>query len=96
MAVSAPLFHRIIRVQRGLCYLCGVKMTAPAKPYLGTPKKSAYTRDHVWPKALGGGCDRNILAACRVCNTAKGDRPPRVCEEIFLSAVNERIEAGSA
>lgn len=75
-------FARIIRFQRGCCYLCGHFFTEDRRA----------TREHVFPVSLGGKNEANILAAHNDCNSQKGNREPYPCETIFLSAVNAKIE----
>lgn len=74
-------FRRIVRLQDGLCYLCGGAMSEP-------------TREHVTPKVLGGRNARNVLAAHQPCNVRKSGRPPRPCELLYLEAVYLRLDAG--
>lgn len=48
--------------------------------------------DHVIARAAGGGDHiGNMLAMHRVCNSAKGDRPPNGCERIFHHMVLGRL-----
>ena len=52
--------------QNGLCAICG-EWQAPA----------AMTRDHIVPRAKGGGTDwNNIQLTCEGCNQTKGDAMP--------------------
>jgi len=67
--------------QDGRCYLCPRPMSSP-------------TRDHVVPKAKGGGSRWNQLLACPRCNVRKADRWPYPCELLMLHAVNLRISEG--
>lgn len=62
------------------CYLCPKVMASP-------------TRDHVVPRARGGGSRWNQLLACPRCNVRKADRWPYPCELLMLHAVNLRISA---
>ena len=56
-------FLRQYEKQNGLCALCG-QWFAP----------SAMTRDHITPRAKGGGTQwDNIQLACAPCNESKGD-----------------------
>ncbi len=48
------------------CFYCGHELLAA---HLQRPRSK--TRDHVYPKARGGG--RGTVKACRLCNQAKGD-----------------------
>jgi 5-methylcytosine-specific restriction endonuclease McrA len=65
---TCPNFRRrLTNRQGGRCYYCRSRMGGP-----GELREA--TIDHVIPKA-GGGTDRlsNLVAACRLCNAAKGD-----------------------
>jgi hypothetical protein len=85
--------------QRGRCAYCKERLTA-----------SSVTADHMFARARGGNDNRdNILAACFLCNNAKGKRrigefknliknPPRDARIGIRSAwmrrkLNKRIEA---
>ena len=54
--------HYVGRV-RPLCAYCGIVLT-----------RSTLTRDHVVPRARGGGGGDNLVPACGPCNRAKGSR----------------------
>lgn len=55
------------------CQLCGVKTP---KHLRGTLEANAPELDHIVPLAAGGGHSyRNTQCACRLCNSAKHDRP---------------------
>lgn len=50
------------------CYVCGRKLIR------GGDEAATATVEHVWPRTLGGGSDfRNLLPACRACNSTRGD-----------------------
>ena len=49
------------------------------------------TIDHVVPRSLGGGNDRNRVAMHSHCNYRKANREPNGCELIWLAAVNARL-----
>jgi hypothetical protein len=52
------------------CYLCGTDLDFK----LDGP--TAFSLDHVWPRAYGGNSDpENLLAACKSCNEKKADVP---------------------
>ena len=57
------------------CAYCGKKET----------KKRSLTQDHVLPLSKGGGTTpENIVPACKSCNSAKGDRPPKMIPPLRL------------
>jgi 5-methylcytosine-specific restriction endonuclease McrA len=59
---NRALFQR----DRHTCLYCG-----------GTFSAGLLTRDHVVPRSLGGGDHwRNVVTACRACNTHKGNQTP--------------------
>lgn len=52
------------------CYLCGADLDFDADG------PTAFTLDHVWPRAYGGNSDpENLLPACKSCNGRKTDVP---------------------
>ena len=56
----------------GYCYLCDTSLEFDSDPNHWT----AFTVDHVWPRAYGGDSQPdNFLPACRSCNEKKGDAP---------------------
>lgn len=61
--------------QNRRCFLCGFKM------------QRGLTREHVWPKALGGRDAGNVLLAHPQCNFDKGDRAPYPCELLYRDAI---------
>lgn len=91
---------RIADAQGWLCSICG-------RPILRNARfggNRGLTVDHVWPRALGRPRmahheaqrhheipPANTTAAHGECNRAKGHRPPRGCELVWLSAVNARL-----
>lgn len=55
----------VIKRDNGICVYCG---------------EPATTADHVIPVSRGGTDDRsNLVAACAICNGAKGDKMPAEC-----------------
>jgi 5-methylcytosine-specific restriction endonuclease McrA len=52
--------------QKGRCYYCEQQMI------VGGIGPRAATRDHVVSRAHGGKTHRNVVAACRRCNSHKG------------------------
>lgn len=77
-------YHRyaLYMKQRGRCYLC-------IKPMRGAdgPRDLWVSRDHVFPQAVGGHAESNILLAHRKCNHEKDARWPTPCEVIFLAGI---------
>jgi 5-methylcytosine-specific restriction endonuclease McrA len=71
----------LYRLQKKRCFLCGFKM------------KRGLTREHVWPRHLGGRDVGNILLAHSHCNGIKADRPPYPCELMLRDAIYLRAEA---
>lgn len=60
----------LARREMPYCYLCGIEVDFFADGH------SAFTLDHVWPRAYGGNSDEeNLLGACRSCNVAKSSEP---------------------
>lgn len=53
-----------MKMADGRCSYCGIQLT------IGT-----MTGDHVIPRSIGGGKGFNLIPACKVCNTARGDKP---------------------
>ena len=73
------------REQGGLCKYCKRIMV------LGGRADTEATKDHVIPRADGGGrIKNNIVAACRRCNLAKGDMPL----EEFMTRFNKASDTG--
>jgi 5-methylcytosine-specific restriction endonuclease McrA len=63
---SLPSLKFIHKHYKGVCQICLEK-----KPY------TEFSRDHVFPKALGGSNDLvNIVLACKRCNSLKGHAYP--------------------
>jgi HNH endonuclease len=55
------------RRSHAYCYMCGVPLT-----FEDQDAHSAYTCEHVWPRAYGGNSIvENLLPACQSCNTNK-------------------------
>lgn len=67
------------KAQDRRCYLCGFKM------------KRGLTRDHVWPRALGGRDAGNIILAHANCNWIKSNRAPTPCELLYRDAIYLRV-----
>ena len=52
------------------CYLCGTELD------FDTDGPTAFSLDHVWPRAYGGDSEpENLLAACKSCNERKANVP---------------------
>ncbi len=69
--------------QRGRCYLCIVAFVRGQR----SKEPKGWSRDHVFPRAVGGGRPANVLLAHRDCNEDKAHRWPTPCEVIYLAAV---------
>lgn len=64
--------ERLSEPQNHRCCYCGHRMVKYThKQYLTIPR-NAVTRDHVKPKAHGGGNGINLVAACSLCNSLRG------------------------
>lgn len=56
------------------CGYCGCELT-----------RQTVTRDHIVPRAHGGGTtDSNLIAACRDCNQRKGDLEVETFRELYF------------
>ena len=70
---------RVYQIYRGICQYCLEKI-----PF------HLATKDHVYPRSLGGGNDaQNIVLACQPCNSAKGSNHP------FLNAEGKEVKGRS-
>lgn len=56
------------------CFHCGGEMGG--KTFLQKRRENGYTRDHLVPRASGGGVIGNIVLAHERCNTAKAAKLP--------------------
>lgn len=63
--------------QQGRCHYCQCPMT------LGSGGRMQATRDHIVPRAHGGKQRRNLVAACRGCNEAKGSMTKHTFESTY-------------
>lgn len=59
-------------VKTGKCYYCGEPLLGRGHRSNKFPRGNRYTKDHVVPKAMGGGGEGNYVAACEICNQEKG------------------------
>lgn len=76
---------RLYHEQRGICYLCGGRMT------LDLDEGHTATIEHVIPRSRGGGKPdgpRNRRAACFDCNQDKGSQTPQEMWERYIDEVN--------
>lgn len=73
--------RELIRVQHSRC------------PYCDRPLNFWNSSiDHVWPITLDGYDGTGNWVACHVdCNSRKGNRLPRLCELLYLFAVNDAL-----
>lgn len=90
------LVHLLYERQDGVCPYCGRVMTwvpewASARlrrthhPVVVEIRSREATLDHVYPRIWGGQYEvANVVAACRSCNSSKGDRivPPGFRREV--------------
>ena len=68
------------------CHYCGV--TTKVQPLDGTPRHTAFNRDHVIPRSWGG---RRTVDSCQPCNTGKGATPPTCRCEVCFDAVADWV-----
>lgn len=61
----------------GHCYYCGLVLKTDAELYgLSSGHTNRMCIDHVVATSIGGGNeDENLVAACRICNSAKREMP---------------------
>lgn len=87
-----------LKKQAGKCFYCGhpifIRPRGVAAKLDG--KKDAdlevrpHTLDHVYPVSRGGKRGlHNVVLACTLCNTAKGDRLPTQAELDALASINK-------
>ena len=67
-AATAPVEHKAERADFGRCFYCKRTMKDPKRR-----AKLSATRDHVFPKCMGG---QKTVKCCRHCNQLKGDMLP--------------------
>jgi len=65
----------LFRKQSGKCYYCKGEMVLMGRDekYQRGKSYNIATKDHVIPVCRGGGRGDNIVAACKLCNSKKGD-----------------------
>jgi 5-methylcytosine-specific restriction endonuclease McrA len=79
---SVQEIQEIVALQEGRCIYCDVKFTEELRP----------TKDHLCPTTYGGGdWALNIIAACRSCNSRRGDIPFRTFCKLLSSSQNQKI-----
>jgi 5-methylcytosine-specific restriction endonuclease McrA len=66
-------FEGLWELQKGKCFYCKERMEKPI--YKVKPTAKTATLDHVKPRSKGGKRPRNLVLACRLCNSRKGDMP---------------------
>jgi hypothetical protein len=79
------------------CYLCGADID------FHTDGPTAFSLDHVWPRAYGGDSDsENLLPSCKSCNERKSDVPSWACgvqklgppANLMFSGLGSRCDVG--
>lgn len=56
------------------CHYCGVDLEMSPQRAL---QRNSYTKDHLVSRSRGGSAQlHNLVAACRKCNSSKGDKSP--------------------
>lgn len=68
------LIRSLLEVQNRQCFYCRGELNDYAYRY--GRNDSGWTRDHVMPRARGGGEFKNVVLACGPCNQRKGCRVP--------------------
>lgn len=79
--------EQLHREQDGRCKYCGTQ-TILEKPDKGGPPCNFATLDHINPVSNGGKRRKNLVMACRLCNSTKGEMP--VAE--FLCKLREMVK----
>lgn len=71
--------RRLFHSQHGLCYYCGEPMLLAKVPEGMRQPSTLATLDHLIPRSRGGTfCNNNVVAACKRCNTERGDKDARL------------------
>ena len=72
---------QLFSLQEGRCYICSEEFT----------EADWATRDHVFPRSMGGEDASNILLAHRICNQVKADRLPTAEQLAYLARINSAL-----
>lgn len=80
------VFRKLWIAQGAACFICEHHMDP--KPYHRVRSPNGWTKEHVNPRARGGGDDRNLTLTHHKCNSYKSDRAPtenelRRLEELY-------------
>jgi len=73
-----PLVAVLRKLQGCRCFYCMAPLSA--RHHVPGRRERGWTRDHVRPRAKGGGNACNVVLACFGCNQLKGDRLPSALE----------------
>lgn len=61
------------------CHYCGCRVFPAGTSNAKNKPEVTHTKDHIVPKSMGGGWDReNLVTACSQCNNIRGDTPYEV------------------
>ncbi|MCF1502934.1 HNH endonuclease [Afifella sp. H1R] len=103
---ASPILAALSEAQNHRCAYCGTRMVLRGidkKPKRRAPGMSwretranwllrVATKDHVVPRSMGGGNDRdNLVAACVWCNKYRGNQPAAAA----FARVQKRLRRGS-
>jgi 5-methylcytosine-specific restriction endonuclease McrA len=81
---------KLWQAQGGLCCYC-FRPISLEPTWRGDPER--ISEDHVVPRAIMKGLQRNRVAAHQSCNLKKGHRMPNGCEQIAAAWVWARMDA---
>ena len=83
------LLRRLCEAQNWRCCYCGIEMTVGVHN-----KTDCATLEHVIPKSAGGSAEwDNLVAACRLCNNARGAMYARRFLQMVIWKGRERAAA---
>lgn len=79
--MASKLAKRKYKQQKKCCFYCGNPMINRQNKGRIPINKTGWTKDHFFPRSLGGGNNwNNMVLACVRCNREKGDRLPTEAE----------------
>ena len=71
MLPPTRLVEILFRLQEGKCFHCGTEMS---NMVYTVDNRSGWTREHITPRAHGGGNTKNIVLSCAPCNKNRGTK----------------------